>query len=96
MGGDCAARDSFDWKPAEMVFISSERGLAPIRFVPGLPAPLNGLAGVAASRLMTTKKFLPRRRVYAPGVYGIDRGCHTQRQASGRADRALGDTSGII
>jgi phytoene desaturase len=51
---ECGLEDSFDWKPAEMVFTSPEHGLAPIRFVPGLPAPLNGLAGVALSPLMTT------------------------------------------
>lgn len=52
--GECGLDDSFDWKPAEMVFISPGHRLAPIRFVPGLPAPLNGLAGVAFSPLMTT------------------------------------------
>src|SRR6185369_5889907 len=51
---ECGLRDSFDWKPAEMVFASPTGGLAPIRFVPGLPAPLNGLAGVALSPLMST------------------------------------------
>jgi phytoene desaturase len=51
---ECGLHDSFDWKPAEMVFITPGHRLAPIRFVPGLPAPLNGLAGVAASPLMTT------------------------------------------
>jgi 15-cis-phytoene desaturase len=51
---ECGLEDSFDWKPAEMVFTSPEHGLAPIRFVPGLPAPLNGLAGVALSPLMST------------------------------------------
>src|SRR6266536_5932069 len=51
---ECGLHDSFDWKPAEMVFISPAHGLTPIRFVPRLPAPLNGLAGVAASRFMTT------------------------------------------
>jgi phytoene desaturase len=51
---ECGLHDSFDWKPAEMVFISPGHRLAPIRFVPGLPAPLNGLAGVALSPLMTT------------------------------------------
>jgi 15-cis-phytoene desaturase len=51
---ECGLADSFDWKPAEMVFASPEHGLAPIRFVPRLPAPLNGLAGVALSPLMTT------------------------------------------
>jgi 15-cis-phytoene desaturase len=52
--GECGLADSFDWKPAEMVFASPEHSLAPIRFVPGLPAPLNGLAGVAISPLMST------------------------------------------
>jgi 15-cis-phytoene desaturase len=50
---ECGLADSFDWKPAEMVFASPERGPAPIRFVPWLPAPLNGLAGVAISPLMS-------------------------------------------
>jgi 15-cis-phytoene desaturase len=49
---ECGLHESFDWKPAEMVFTSPEHGLAPIRFVPGLPAPLNGLAGVAISPLL--------------------------------------------
>ncbi|HJZ46926.1 MAG TPA: FAD-dependent oxidoreductase [Roseiflexaceae bacterium] len=52
--GECGLHDCFDWKPAEMIFISPEHGLAPIRFVPGLPAPLNGLAGVAISKLLPT------------------------------------------
>jgi len=51
---ECGLEDSFDWKPAEMLFASPEHGLAPIRFVPGLPAPLNGLAGVAISPLMSS------------------------------------------
>lgn len=51
---ECGLEHSFDWKPAEMIFASPEHGLAPIRFVPGLPAPLNGLAGVALSPLMST------------------------------------------
>jgi phytoene desaturase len=51
---ECSLSDCFDWKPAEMIFASPEHGLAPIRFVPGLPAPLNGLAGVAVSPLMST------------------------------------------
>lgn len=45
--------DTFDWRTAEMIFASPQYGLAPIRFVPGLPAPLNGLAGVSISKLMT-------------------------------------------
>src|SRR5262245_33604876 len=49
---DCGLSDCFDWKPAEMTFISPEHGRAPIRFVPSLPAPLNGLAGVAISKLL--------------------------------------------
>lgn len=55
---ECGLSDSFDWKPAEMIFASPEHGLAPIRFVPGLPAPLNGLAGVALSPLMSTEDKL--------------------------------------
>jgi phytoene desaturase len=50
--GECGLSDCFDWKPAEITFISPEHGSAPIRFVPGLPAPLNGLAGVAISKLL--------------------------------------------
>ena len=52
--GECELHDCFDWKPAEMVFISPDHKLKPIRFIPGLPAPLNGLAGVAISPLMST------------------------------------------
>jgi phytoene desaturase len=55
---ECGLHDSFDWKPAEMVFTSPEHGLAPIRFIPRLPAPLNGLAGVALSPLMSAKDKL--------------------------------------
>jgi 15-cis-phytoene desaturase len=55
---ECGLSDCFDWKPAEMIFMSPQHGLAPIRFVPGLPAPLNGLAGVAISPLMSTKDKL--------------------------------------
>lgn len=55
---ECGLDDCFDWKPAEMVFITPGHGLAPIRFMPGLPAPLNGLAGVAASPLMTGREKL--------------------------------------
>lgn len=56
--GECGLSDSFDWKPAEMIFASPAHGLAPIRFVPGLPAPLNGLAGVAQSRLLPVRDKL--------------------------------------
>lgn len=55
---ECGLQGCFDWKPAEMIFASPEHGLAPIRFVPGLPAPLNGLAGVAASRLLSAQDKL--------------------------------------
>ncbi len=50
--------DTFDWRTAEMIFASPEYGLAPIKFVPGLPAPLNGLAGVATSKLLPLKDKL--------------------------------------
>jgi 15-cis-phytoene desaturase len=56
--GECGLEDSFDWKPAEMVFASPAHGLAPIRFIQGLPAPLNGLAGVAISPLLPTREKL--------------------------------------
>ncbi len=39
--------DTFNWKPAEMIFASEHHGLAGISFVPWLPPPFNGLAGVA-------------------------------------------------
>ncbi|MCX7789820.1 MAG: FAD-dependent oxidoreductase [Chloroflexaceae bacterium] len=39
--------DTFNWKPAEMIFASERHGLAGIRFVPWLPPPFNGLVGVA-------------------------------------------------
>lgn len=50
---ECGLGDSFDWKPAEMVFASPERGRTAITFVKGLPPPLNGLAGVALTRLIS-------------------------------------------
>lgn len=50
--------DTFAWRSAEMIFASPEYGLEPIRFMPGLPAPLNGLAGVSTSKLMTTTEKL--------------------------------------
>jgi phytoene desaturase len=43
----CGLGDTFNWKPAEMIFASERHGLAGISFVPWLPTPLNGLAGVA-------------------------------------------------
>src|SRR5262245_58154669 len=56
--GECGLSHFFHWKPPEMIFISPEHGQAPIRFVPGLPAPLNGLAGVALSKLLPGKDKL--------------------------------------
>ncbi len=44
--------DTFAWRPAKMIFASPQHGLAPIHFLPGLPAPFNGLAGVAVSKLL--------------------------------------------
>ncbi|HMO59200.1 MAG TPA: FAD-dependent oxidoreductase [Roseiflexaceae bacterium] len=52
---ECGLEDSFDWRPAEMNFVSPEHGIHPIRFVPALPAPLNGLAGVAAFKLLSAE-----------------------------------------
>lgn len=51
---ECNLNDCFDWRPAEMNFMHPERGLSPITFVPGLPAPFNGLAGVAKFPLLDT------------------------------------------
>ncbi|MFV9504217.1 MAG: FAD-dependent oxidoreductase [Oscillochloridaceae bacterium umkhey_bin13] len=45
--------DTFNWKPAEMIFASERHGLAGISFVPWLPTPLNGLAGVAKFQPLT-------------------------------------------
>ncbi|PDV96946.1 FAD-dependent oxidoreductase [Candidatus Chloroploca asiatica] len=45
--------DTFNWKPAEMIFASERHGLAGISFVPWLPTPLNGLAGVAKFKPLT-------------------------------------------
>jgi phytoene desaturase len=50
---ECGLNDCFDWKPAEMVFESPRVGRTGIRFVPGLPPPLNGLAGVAQTKLVS-------------------------------------------
>jgi phytoene desaturase len=49
----CGLGDTFNWKPAEMIFASERHGLAGIRFIPWLPTPLNGLAGVAAFKPLT-------------------------------------------
>ncbi len=45
--------DTFNWKPAEMTFASEQHGLAGIQFVPWLPTPLNGLAGVVKFKPLT-------------------------------------------
>lgn len=45
--------NTFNWKPAEMNFVSERHGLAGISFVPWLPTPLNGLAGVAKFKPLT-------------------------------------------
>ncbi len=52
---ECGLDDCFDWRPAEMNFVSPEHGIHPIRFVPGWPAPFNGLAGVAAFKLLNAE-----------------------------------------
>ncbi|NOK59300.1 MAG: FAD-binding protein [Chloroflexi bacterium AL-W] len=49
---ECELQDCFDWKPSEMVFASPEHGQTSIRFVPWLPPPINGLAGVATTKLI--------------------------------------------
>ncbi|GAB4189209.1 MAG: FAD-dependent oxidoreductase [Roseiflexaceae bacterium] len=50
---ECQLGDSFDWKPSEMVFAHPELGKDALTFVPWLPPPLNGLAGVAKTRLVS-------------------------------------------
>lgn len=50
---ECGLNDCFDWKPAEMVFASPEHGKTSIEFVRWLPPPLNGLAGVAKTKLVS-------------------------------------------
>jgi 15-cis-phytoene desaturase len=55
---ECGLDDAFHWKPAEMIFATRDRGFAPITFVEGLPAPLNGLAGVTITKLMTPAEKL--------------------------------------
>jgi 15-cis-phytoene desaturase len=46
--------NTFNWKPAEMIFASERHGIAGISFVPWLPTPLNGLAGVAGFTPLST------------------------------------------
>ncbi len=50
---ECQLRDCFDWKPSEMVFAHPQLGKDALTFVPRLPPPLNGLAGVAKTRLVS-------------------------------------------
>ena len=50
---ECELHDCFDWKPSEMTFASPEHGRTSISFVPFLPPPLNGLAGVAQTKLVS-------------------------------------------
>lgn len=50
---ECDLNDCFDWKPSEMVFASPKHGRTAISFVPFLPPPLNGLAGVALTKLVS-------------------------------------------
>jgi phytoene desaturase len=45
--------NTFNWKPAEMIFASEQHGLAGIQFVPWLPTPLNGLMGVIKFKPLT-------------------------------------------
>jgi 15-cis-phytoene desaturase len=45
--------NTFNWKPAEMIFASERHGLAGIQFTPWLPTPLNGLAGVINFKPLT-------------------------------------------
>jgi phytoene desaturase len=49
----CGLGNTFNWKPAEMIFASERHGLAGISFVPWLPTPLNGLTGVAKFKPLT-------------------------------------------
>lgn len=62
--------DSFDWKPAEMVFALPGGDYASIEFVQSLPAPLNGLAGVAKSRLLTWDEKLRMARGLLKPIFG--------------------------
>lgn len=55
---ECGLDDCFQWKPAEMIFASPEHGQTAIRFVPWLPPPLNGLAGVAITKLIPLRDKL--------------------------------------
>jgi len=62
--------ESFDWKPAEMIFALQGGKYASIEFVKGLPAPLNGLMGVAKSELMTFGEKLRMGRGLIKPIFG--------------------------
>lgn len=68
--GEVGLEDSFDWKPAEMTFAQPGGGYASIEFVQGLPAPLNGLFGVAKSKLMTFSEKLAMGRGLMKPIFG--------------------------
>ena len=63
-------QDSFDWKPAEMVFALPGGKYGSIEFVQGLPAPFNGLLGVAKSELMTWGEKLRMGRGLLKPIFG--------------------------
>jgi phytoene desaturase len=63
-------QDSFDWKPAEMVFALPGGKYGSIEFVQGLPAPFNGLLGVAKSELMTWGEKLAMGRGLMKPIFG--------------------------
>lgn len=63
-------QDSFDWKPAEMVFALPGGKYGSIEFVQGLPAPFNGLLGVAKSELMTWGEKLRMGRGLMKPIFG--------------------------
>ena len=68
--GEVGLADSFDWKPAEMIFAQPGGGYASIEFVQGWPAPLNGLLGVAKSKLMTFGEKLAMGRGLLKPIFG--------------------------
>lgn len=96
---ECGLSDTFDWKPAEMIFASPEHGLAPIRFVKGLPAPLNGLAGVATSKLLPLRDKLRTALGLLWPIFGSQRYINAQDNESyeswhrrhGMGERSLRD-----
>jgi phytoene desaturase len=67
---ECGLGDSFAWKPAEMVFASPEHGRTAITFVQGLPPPLDGLAGVALTKLISWRDKLRMALGLAWPIFG--------------------------